>query len=147
MAQRLQAKLQSKVEEMLEEVETAHMRPLRKTCYVAMAKCCDTPLSRDAFNACLQRASAPEEAASQAVQQEMSQFQNRLQRAAMACQDEVRDKGISNPDRANAHFDRCMCKELDKHIAMLPPMNKRILAAINTASRPASSLGDGNSSH
>ena len=128
--QQLQAKLQAKTEEMVQEIDTKHLRPLRKQGYLDMAKCCDAPLGREAFQACLQRAQVPQQAAEQFVQNELQEFQERLQRTAMACQDEVRDRGVTNPDRATAQFERCISREFEKHIQRLPQMQKRIVTEL-----------------
>jgi len=130
-APKLQSRLQSQTEEMLEEVEYTKLRPMRKEAFLNMAKCCDGPLSREAFQGCLQRAGHAEERAQGVLQQEVNIFQDRLQRAVAACQDEVRDRGLTNQDRISAHFDRCLCKVLDKHIAMVPTIQKRILQSID----------------
>ena len=43
---------------MLDEIDNKHLRPLRKQCFLDMAKCCDIK-DRQAFQNCLQRTCSP----------------------------------------------------------------------------------------
>ncbi|KAJ1447898.1 hypothetical protein M885DRAFT_541148 [Pelagophyceae sp. CCMP2097] len=125
-----QAALQRSVDEMLVEVDNKHLRPLRKTCFLAMAKCCDSTKTRETFNDCVQRAGVPEERAGAAVQQELQNFQQRIQRAAAQCQDDTKDKGFKDQDSQQEFFDGCVKGVFAKHAALLPAMKKRILASM-----------------
>lgn len=129
MAQQLQSKLQTSVNAMIEELETSKLRPLRKQAFLDMAKCCETSSSRPAYQACVQRAAAPEERGEQVVQQELAEFQDRLQRAAMACQDQVKDSGLKD-DKAAAAMDKCLVGVFERHIKLLAPLKKRVVEKI-----------------
>lgn len=67
------------------------------------------------------------------ITQEVNQFQNRLNRAMMDCQDQARDMvtgDIQNDARQMRKFENtilsCMSKTVDHHIGLLDPMAKRI---------------------
>ncbi|KAJ8598678.1 hypothetical protein CTAYLR_003097 [Chrysophaeum taylorii] len=126
----LQPKLEHAVNEVVEEIDKKHLRPLRKKAFLAMAKCCDGGGSREAFHQCVQRAGIPEEKANQVVQYELNEFQDRLRRAAMSCQDAVKDSGVTDPDQASAAMDKCLAGVVQKHISMVPTLKKRILQTI-----------------
>mmetsp|Transcript_20374 Transcript_20374/g.26414 ORF Transcript_20374/g.26414 Transcript_20374/m.26414 type:complete len:137 (+) Transcript_20374:80-490(+) len=130
-ADALQKKLQTGVDAMVKDIDSKYLRPRRKKAFLDMAACCDSSPSQQAYQACIQRASLPEEKAQVAIKEELNHFQDRLQRAAAACQDEVKDKSISDPDRAQLAFNKCLCSALEKHIKMLPTMQKRIFASLD----------------
>jgi len=65
--------------------------------------------------------------------QETSQFQNRLSRSMMECQDKARDQispGMENNARKIAQVEgqllQCMGKTVDSHIKLLKPMKDRL---------------------
>lgn len=69
--------------------------------------------------------------------QETGQFQNRLNRAMMDCQDQARDMvkpGMENDPAAltkvEGHVLKCMSKTVDGHIKLLRPMKDRLVSEI-----------------
>ena len=56
----------------------------------------------------------------------MNDLQNRLQRAAMACRDESGDRATSNPELNQQMLDACIIGALDKHIQLVPSVQKRL---------------------
>ena len=128
MAQQVQQKqreLQSKMESMLATVEDEKLRPQRKQGFLAMAKCCDLA-DPSAYQQCLQKAQMPEQRSSQLVNAEINDFQNRLGRAIANCQDDVKDGGYSDQNRAQNVFNACVGKALDAHAGLLSDVKKRI---------------------
>lgn len=126
-----QQKLQRAVDQVVEGIEKSHLRPARKTAFLQMAKCCDSASSsREAYHSCVQRAAAPEERSNGVVQQELNEFQNRLQRAVMACQDQVKDSGVTDPDLARTNMDACLLDVFQRHVKLVPTLKKRILQTI-----------------
>ena len=61
--------------------------------------------------------------------QELAEFQDRLQRAAMACQDQVKDSGLKD-DKAAAAMDKCLVGVFERHIKLLAPLKKRVVEKI-----------------
>jgi hypothetical protein len=69
--------------------------------------------------------------------QETAQFQNRLNRAMMDCQDQARDMikpGFEDDaaalSKVEDHVLTCMSKTVDTHIKLLRPMQDRIVGEI-----------------
>ena len=60
----------------------------------------------------------------------MGEFQNRLQRAIQNCQDEVKDGGYRDQNRAQNVFSACVEKVFDKHIGMVGDVKKRLEKAL-----------------
>lgn len=89
-----------------------------------MAECCNSKSasSNDVQN-CIGSCSQPNQVIQHLIEQEFSQFQNRLQRCSMACQDEVHDRymhiNTSNQQEAEKMMKKCSDICADKHIAML----------------------------
>mmetsp|Transcript_3116 Transcript_3116/g.9483 ORF Transcript_3116/g.9483 Transcript_3116/m.9483 type:complete len:220 (+) Transcript_3116:1124-1783(+) len=124
-----QRELQGKMEEMVQTLDARTIMPKRKSAFLEMAKCCDLS-DPQAYQQCVARAQQPEQRASQAVQQEMGEFQNRLQRAIQNCQDEVKDGGYRDQNRAQNVFSACVEKVFDKHIGMVGDVKKRLEKAL-----------------
>ena len=126
----LQRKLQDSVERVIKEIDESRMRSLQKNCYLKMAACFDQRgATSQSIQNCLQTQGALVQSAQNIIQNEMNMFQDRLQRCSLACQDEVRDKFGSEPDQVKAenHMIKCAGVCVDKHIAMLPQLKKKIL--------------------
>ena len=77
---------------------------------------------------CVQNCAGPTTFVNNVIQNEMNQFQDRLQRGSRACEDEVRDKFGDSSDHAAMQkaMVACMSKVVDKHIAMLPTVQSNI---------------------
>lgn len=110
----LNRKLQSAVDVMLQSVDANKMRPMQKKTYLAMAACFDNKNASSAqIDACVANSSQSVKISQQIVQQEMNQFQGRLQRCAADCEDSVRDRNPnledqSTVDRAQGQMNSCM---------------------------------------
>ena len=81
----------------------------------------------------------PSKNANHLVQQEVGQFQNRLSRAMMECQDSAKDMmypGIENDAKKMGKVEdsllACMSKTVDTHINLLKPMKQRIEAQLKS---------------
>jgi hypothetical protein len=63
------------------------------------------------------------------VNQEMGEFQNKVQRCSVACRDEIEAKGLEGSE-AHRAFHGCNAKCADKYMDLLIGMEKRITNAI-----------------
>ena len=106
--------LQTAVDAMILSLEQNRMRPMQKKTYLAMAACYDSKNSSpQQINACLQNCSQAVQLSQQVIQNEMNQFQNRLQRCAADCDDSIRDKfpdlsDQSKMDKAQGQMNSCL---------------------------------------
>ena len=135
---RLQTRLQQAVDGMLGKVSAQHVRPIQREGYLCSAKCCESSTASDSqVEQCLQHCSQRSQQLQAALQNEMQSFQSRLSRCAQTCQDEVND-GIT-PEMRNdpskmgpleQKMLKCSNSCVDKHIAMLPSVEAKIIAAI-----------------
>ncbi|KAJ1422797.1 hypothetical protein B484DRAFT_452189 [Ochromonadaceae sp. CCMP2298] len=117
-----QAQLQTSVNDMMDKIDQTKLRPMQRTTYLKMAECYNSKsASANGIQECVQKASTPSNTINQLIQQEMSQFQDRLQRCSMNCRDETKDKypnPSGNPE-AEKMITNCLGVCADKHIDML----------------------------
>ena len=112
--EQLNRKLQTAVDTMLQSIDANKMRPMQKKTYLAMAACFDNKTaSSQQIESCLNSSSHGVKVSQQIIQQEMNQFQSRLQRCAADCEDSVRDKNPNlsdqaSVDRAQGQMTSCM---------------------------------------
>ena len=110
----LNRKLQSAVDAMLSSIDENKIRPIQKKTYLAMAACYDNKnASSQQIEACIANNSQNVKICGQIVQQEMNQFQGRIQRCGADCEDSVRDRFTnlqdqSVMDKAQGQMNSCM---------------------------------------
>eukprot|EP01084_Bolivina_argentea_P047720 87949_1 len=137
MSEGAQRKLQSSVEEMMERVDKRHLRPVQKAAYTCMANCFDNTQAPQAqISHCQEKCAARSERLQKVVQSEINSLQERVQRCAVACQDEAKDSipagtnpGDAKFERAQKGMDRCVTTCADKMVKLMPQMEARIVAA------------------
>lgn len=98
-----------------------------------MAQCCNSSSdSAQQIQTCIERSSQKVQYIQKVLESEMSEFQNRLNRCSMQCQDEVNDKyrsadgRYSNQSAAEAMMLKCAGTCIDRHLAMLPAMRSKL---------------------
>ena len=111
------------------------MRPIQKDGYLKMAACynASNDTSSEQIQQCVSRASQPMQHVGQIVQNEMNQFQNRLERCSVACQDEAQDIFRKNDNQAAAEkaMMKCMSQCVDKHIKLIPDIQANLERSID----------------
>ncbi|XP_074641576.1 protein FAM136A-like [Tubulanus polymorphus] len=132
-----QNRVQTAVTETLNELDKTHLRKMQASMYRCSTKCCeDNYYSMEDVQRCLEQCSRPVQSAQQYIQGEMENFQNRLQRCAMDCQDRIRDKlGPNTSDvdssKLRKEMEACVLKCADSHAGLLPNMMKKIKETLN----------------
>lgn len=71
------------------------------------------------------------------MQGELSNFQRRLERCAVDCQDKIRDKvGPNTPseqlDQFRGQYEDCVTKCVDTHLHQLPNLTKKMTEALKS---------------
>ncbi|XP_071949010.1 protein FAM136A-like [Antedon mediterranea] len=136
MAEQVQARVEKAVGDLVKELDTQHIRKMQGNMYRCSAKCCDnTSSSMEEAQRCIERCSQPLQQAQNTIQHELQDYQERLQRCAIQCQDDVKDRlspGASQQqvDALRGEIEGCLVKCGDKHIAILPAMMKRMKATL-----------------
>ena len=135
-ANALNARMEGEARTVIDEIDKALIRPILRSSYACIVKCYDKAGKNgtsEQIDHCSRNCQASAQQAQAMVQNEVGQFQNRLQRAMMQCQDEAQDivaAGSSNDARrmkkAEDALINCMSKTVDSHIGLLYPMKDRI---------------------
>ena len=133
----LNVKLDGKAKSMLDEIEKVHLRPLARQSYLCAASCYEKAGktgSSEQIQQCVHTCQIPFQQAQGFVNDEVQQFQDRLTRAMMQCNDEARDammySGTKNGDSADAEVAKCFTTCVDKHIKLLDAMKSRLVLKI-----------------
>lgn len=98
--------------------------------HLCAAKCCDDrAASIDTVQGCVERCSGNVSKAQRYVHTEVEEFQGRLQRCVMQCNDDVKVQMPAQPSeeeiaRYTGQFERCAIKCVDKQIGLVPQMLK-----------------------
>ncbi|XP_033251678.1 protein FAM136A-like [Drosophila miranda] len=130
MIQQQRQRIESAVTEMIDDMDKTHLRKMQNEMHLCAAKCCqDDTSSVDSVQRCVDRCSTPMTRAQNYVQQELGEFQGRLQRCVMQCNDDVKVKMPLSPSEEQIakytdQFERCAIQCVDKHVGLIPSMMK-----------------------
>ncbi|XP_066955214.1 protein FAM136A isoform X1 [Macrobrachium rosenbergii] len=93
MVDKAQHRIQEAMTALVDDLDKTYLRGMQKSMHLCSADCCDKKESSvDQVHRCIESCSTPLTQAQSFVQNELSQFQERLQRCVMVCQDRVRDQ-------------------------------------------------------
>ena len=136
----LDLKLQSEVKQCMDFIEKSHLRKIQRQSLVCSLECIDKAsrnATSDEIHHCMKKCQIPLERGQHLIQNEISRFQQRLQRAMVTCQDEANDLVTpdvhSNPDKLRKienKMGNCFAKTIQEHIGMIGDMKKRIISQL-----------------
>ncbi|CAH1782856.1 unnamed protein product, partial [Owenia fusiformis] len=128
----VQARVQSAITEAVNTLDKEHLRKMQADMYKCSAACCEKPYySMDQVQNCVEKCSGPINQGQRFMQTEMQNYQDRLQRCALDCQDTIRDKVGPNTSEAEVakhkkDLEKCVVKCADTHIGAIPSMLTRM---------------------
>lgn len=129
---RVQTRVQEAISGMITTLDKENLRKMQADMYKCSAACCENShYSMEDAQQCVEKCSKPLQVAQNFIGQELQTYQDRLQRCAMDCQDNVRDKMSAKTSDAEVskyrtEMEQCVVKCGDSHIALIPAMMKRI---------------------
>ncbi|XP_015790437.1 protein FAM136A [Tetranychus urticae] len=132
MSDKAQQMVQDGIKDLIEKIDKDHLRKIQGEMHRCAAKCCDqTDLSLNEVHNCISKCSSEVSKAQNYMSNELANFQNRLERCAMQCQDDIRDKIGPNAsegdvDKFRNKYEDCIVKCADSHVKLLPTMLKRM---------------------
>mmetsp|Transcript_15677 Transcript_15677/g.39437 ORF Transcript_15677/g.39437 Transcript_15677/m.39437 type:complete len:153 (+) Transcript_15677:80-538(+) len=139
-ANALNAKMEGEASKMLDDIERSWMRKVARQSFACAVKCYDkagTSGPAESLESCTRNCQAPYQQSSNLIQQEVAQFQNRLNRNMQECQERARDMitpGTQNDSYAMAKVEKvlisCMETQVNEHIKLLKPMKERITSVL-----------------
>ena len=100
--------------------------------HLCAADCCkDSYSSMESVQLCVSSCSKNVSSASQIIQEELSNYQSRINRCAMDCEDRVKDSVPANAkadqlDRYRGIYETCVVKCIDTSTQGLPSLSTRI---------------------
>ena len=104
----------------------------QRSMHLCAAECCsDSKASMTSVHACVEHCTRDVNTAQNYVQNEMGQFQERLQRGVLLCQDKIKEKVGPSPTEADmkryrAEFETCAIDCVNHHISQLPSLMQKI---------------------
>ncbi|XP_045622214.1 protein FAM136A isoform X2 [Procambarus clarkii] len=136
MVEQAQFRIQEAMTALVDDLDKTYLRGIQRTMHMCAAECCEKrENSVDQVHRCIENCSTPLTQAQTFVQNELSQFQERLQRCVMVCQDRVRDQVTADTSEAQvsvykAEFEGCAMQCVDDHIQLMPSVKKRIAGVL-----------------
>ncbi|RLN50278.1 hypothetical protein BBJ29_003524 [Phytophthora kernoviae] len=123
---------------MVDRLDRNILRNMQRDGYLCAAKVFENKSwSSDQLAAAVERCQMPTQQINQFMQQEMQNFQNRIQRGVQDCQDRAQDSLPANGSpsetqiaRAQKDMESCVGRCVDQHISLLPNINSRIEQAV-----------------
>mmetsp|Transcript_37786 Transcript_37786/g.55660 ORF Transcript_37786/g.55660 Transcript_37786/m.55660 type:complete len:155 (-) Transcript_37786:31-495(-) len=136
----LNSKMEGEAKMAIDEIDRLSLRPIARESYACVVKCYDVAGkngSSEQLQRCAQQCQAKYQHSQNMVNQEVQQFQNRLNRAMMQCNDEAGD--LMTPDTMNNPKKRkifeqqvgsCFTNCVNTHIGLLDGLKKKINAQL-----------------
>ncbi|XP_027222572.1 protein FAM136A isoform X2 [Penaeus vannamei] len=137
MVDQAQHRIQEAMTTLIDDLDKEYLRGIQRSMHLCAAECCDRKDSSvDQVHRCIESCSTPLTQAQGFVQNELSQFQERLQRCVMVCQDRVRNQVTADTSESQvtvykAEFEGCAMKCVDDHISLMPSIKKRIAGVLS----------------
>lgn len=132
----LTAKIEGELTSMVDEIERTKLRPVGRQMHACIVSCYDKAGKngrKEQIEQCTQQCQIPYQTAGAATQQEIGNFQNRLNRAMMQCNDDA--QGMVTPDmqddtrkmqKVEASLLKCIQGAVENGRGGLKPMKQRI---------------------
>ncbi|XP_041369187.1 protein FAM136A-like isoform X1 [Gigantopelta aegis] len=133
----VQARVQKAVSSMVNSLDKECLRKMQADMYRCSTKCCENQSSSlEEVQNCIDRCSTNVNKAQTYIQNELQNYQSRLQRCAMDCQDKVRDKvsPSATEEELSKHkgeLEKCVVKCADTHIDLIQPLLKKMKEVIS----------------
>ncbi|XP_076876454.1 protein FAM136A [Brachyhypopomus gauderio] len=129
MAEAQQARVQKAVEDMVQNLEREHIRKMQGRMFRCSADCCERSAdSMSQVHQCIEKCHTPLAKAQGLVTNELEQFQDRLTRCTMHCNDKAKDlfdSGAKEP-AVRTLMEKCVGSCVDDHLNLLPSMTRKM---------------------
>mmetsp|Transcript_19674 Transcript_19674/g.24815 ORF Transcript_19674/g.24815 Transcript_19674/m.24815 type:complete len:154 (+) Transcript_19674:58-519(+) len=144
-ANTLNAKLEGEARIVIDDIERNLLRPVARNAYACVVKCYDSAGkngSAETLDNCSRQCQNPYQMANNVVQQEIGQFQNRLNRSMTQCNDDA--SAMITPDvqrdarkmkKVEDAVLSCISKTVDNQLKQLGPMKQRVASQLKQLSK------------
>lgn len=129
---------EQKLESAYNELSRTHLQPLMKKTYQCSANCCDiTKGTYEDVHRCVSNCGTPLNQAQTYLKNEFQDFQDRVQRCLMVCNDSTKakmekDKVVSFSDKYRHEYEGCAVKCLENHGDQLPSVMQKIRTTLDS---------------
>jgi hypothetical protein len=105
--------------------------------YQCSATCCkDVESSSKVVESCIRACQRSGIQAQSSIERELNDFQDQLHRCAQSCHDEFKQSNGSGDEmKMRSHMDKCVSACADKHVALLPKLESRLVADLKKISQ------------
>ncbi|NXX12165.1 F136A protein, partial [Podargus strigoides] len=129
MAEAAQGRVQAAVENAVQGLERERIRGMQGAMFRCSARCCeDSTASMQQVQRCIERCHAPLAQAQAIVTAELENFQDRLSRCTLHCNDKAKDalEAGDAEARVRGQLDACLAACGDDHLRLVPAMAKKM---------------------
>ncbi|KAM6341591.1 protein FAM136A [Podargus strigoides] len=129
MAEAAQGRVQAAVENAVQGLERERIRGMQGAMFRCSARCCeDSTASMQQVQRCIERCHAPLAQAQAIVTAELENFQDRLSRCTLHCNDKAKDalEAGDTEARVRGQLDACLAACGDDHLRLVPAMAKKM---------------------
>ncbi|CAK8676090.1 unnamed protein product [Clavelina lepadiformis] len=139
MEQRVQESLQkidNEASNMQRDIEKSYIRKLQGKSMRKGAECCDNMVaSAEEVQNCIKQSQQPLVKVQALIKHELEDFQQRLHRCMLSCQDKAKDSmttsgSMQMEPKIEKMFGDCMCACADEHLKLLPLMKQRLITSM-----------------
>ncbi|EDV22711.1 uncharacterized protein TRIADDRAFT_58554 [Trichoplax adhaerens] len=137
MMESVASRASAALEEVVKEVEDRYIRKLQGKAYRCCAACCENKsLTGHLVQDCVTNCVSDVNRAQEICNQEFGNFQERLNRCALDCQDKIKDKMSSNMNdvemsKLTKQMEQCFSECVDTRIKLLAKMRKRLASQLD----------------
>ncbi|XP_023233554.1 protein FAM136A-like [Centruroides sculpturatus] len=132
MAHEAQTRVQTALNNLLQDLDKSHLRKMQGDMHRCAAKCCDlNTASMEEVHQCIQNCSKNVSVAQSYVENELTNYQGRIERCVLQCRDNIQDKMSTSPSEKDmkafeSQFHDCIGKCADTHVELLPTLLKKM---------------------
>ncbi|GAB0100226.1 uncharacterized protein DMENIID0001_162310 [Sergentomyia squamirostris] len=136
MIEEQKQRVEQEITKLVDDVDRSFLRKMQVEMHLCAAKCCEnTSASIDVVQACVQKCSVPVTKAERYLHKELNEFQGRLQRCVMQCNDDIKAHMPPDPTddqiaKYTAQFERCAVQCVNKNMDLIPNLLKTMKSVL-----------------
>lgn len=109
-------RLEDNIDSMVNDIDKKYLRPIQRDTYLNMSKCFDSNDDNKNIEKCIERNNYTSKMANNILSSHLNDFQSKLQRCVLTCEDNVSDSYINSIfSNESENRQRCIKQCADKH--------------------------------
>ncbi|XP_059613762.1 protein FAM136A [Phlebotomus argentipes] len=136
MIEEQKQRVEQEITKLVDDVDKSYLRKMQADMHLCAAKCCEnTSSSIDVVQGCVQKCSVPVTKAERYIHKELNDFQGRLQRCVMQCNDDIKTQMPVEPTddeiaKYTTKFERCAVQCVNKNLDLIPNLLKTMKSVL-----------------